>query len=267
MSLPLPCYPAMTLLEGFQRQFLDQFCSFQPVGEDPPPLAFQHDLPDTLMRALTELYSGCQALLGDSFFDDLCSHYLRSYPPSIQRLDSFGDHMAQFMASFVPARHTTQLPALARLEWAIFQACRATPYAAFDFDGFKAARWQQPERIRLQLAPGLNLLQAEYAVDLLWQHHHQQLGAAGLKFLDHGAVRLVVLACEGQLQIERLNEGSWHSLLQLLRDPQLSSFDRALSEYGSDQLDWAVQRGWIAGFSVVAEAVVAEGGTEKQQAG
>lgn len=263
MSLPLPCYPAMALLAGFQQQFQAQICSFQPVGEDQPPLAFQHDLPETLVCALSELYSGCRALLGDAFFDDLCSHYLRCYPPSIQRLDCFGDHMAQFMSSFVPARHTAQLPALARLEWGIFQACQAVPGTPFDDDGFAAARWQRPESINLQLAPGLSLLQAEYAVDLLWQHHRQNLGAAGLKFLDHGPVRLVVLVHDGKLQVERLNDAGWHSLLQLLRDPQLSSFERELADSSSNLLEWAVQRGWIAGFSVAAALSQAD----KQQVG
>lgn len=267
MSLPLPCYPAMTLLAGFQQKFLDQFCNFQPADEDPPPLAFQHDLPDTLMRALTELYSGCRALLGDVFFDDLCSHYLRCYPPAIQRLDCFGDHMAQFMSSFAPARHTAQLPALARLEWAVFQACQARPGSAFDREGFAAARWQRPESVNLQLAPGLGLLQAEYAVDLLWQHHRQNLGAAGLKFLDHGAVRLVVLVHEGKLQVERLNEGGWHSLLQLLRNPRLSSFEQALAEHSAELLEWAVQRGWVAGFSVAVSMPELAGVVGKQQVG
>jgi|GEM_PF-3061528 len=267
MSLPLPCYPAMALLAGFQQQFLDQFCSFQPVGEDPPPLAFQHDLSDTLMRGLAELYSGCRALLGEAFFADLCSHYIRYYPPAIQRLDCYGDHMAQFMGSFAPARHTAQLPALARLEWAIFQSCQATPGAPFDYDGFSIARWQQPESINLQLAPGLSLLQAEYAVDLLWQHHRQNLGAAGLKFMDHGPVRLVVLVHEGKLQVERLNEGGWRSLMQLLRDPQLSGFEQKLSDSHGDLLWWAVQRGWISGFSVATALPKVAAVVKKQQVG
>ena len=226
MSYPVPVYPAMSLLAGFQKKFTDQLAG---RGE-PDPLAFGCDLHDTLITALGEIYRGCRAQLGELCFTELADQYLRRYPPAIQRLDRFADQMAQFVAVFTPVRHMEQLPALARLEWAIFRAALAGSAKAFDQQGFAQQRSTSTASVSLQLAPGLGLLQAEYAVDLLWQHHLQQLGVAGRKYLDHGGVRLVVLVHEKRLRIERLNSDSWRCLHQLLKDGSLSALASVLGQ-------------------------------------
>ncbi|MCV6606184.1 MAG: DNA-binding domain-containing protein, partial [Porticoccaceae bacterium] len=213
-------------------------------GEE--PLSFHHNLQQTLMQGLAEVYAGCRALLGDEFFEDLANLYLKAYPPAVQRLAAFGDQLPRFVATFVPAMHLTQLPALARLEWAVFQASIAARVAPLTAQGWhKAQPIDAAQPLSLTLMPGLALVEADYAVDLLWQHHQQNLGAAGLKYLDHGAVRLVVVRCENQLKIERLNEDGWSCLLQLTRDNRLDRLQAVLKERTDTQLSWALERGWL----------------------
>jgi len=261
MSFVPPRYNAMKLLAGFQHQFLDQFYGFQPdsANSDTMPLAFSYDLQTTLVKALAELYACCHSLSGNACFEDLTDQYIRRFPPAIQRLERYGDQMGRFVARFVPISHLTQLPAMARLEWAIYQACTAEPSEPFDYDGFSEARWRCPDNIHLQLAPGLALLEADYAVDLLWQQYQQLPGSQSLKYLDHGAVRLVVVLHEGRLQIERLSTESWQFLLQLNGDGRLKTLEQALSGCWADQLDWALQRGWIGGFSLKPQLAGAVG--------
>ncbi|MCV6589660.1 MAG: DNA-binding domain-containing protein [Marinobacterium sp.] len=238
MSYPLPAFPAMNLLTGFQQQFVTQLTE-DSVEE--PPLSFQHNLQQTLVRGLAEVYCGCRALLGDEFFEDLANLYLKAHPPAVQRLASFGDQLPDFVQSFVPALHLTQLPALARLEWAVFQASnvvRVEPLA-------KLPAALDDERLSLTLMPGLTLVEANYAVDLLWQHHQQNLGAAGLKYLDHDAVRLVVVRGGSQLKMERLNDDGWRCLQQLTQDGRVAELHKLLQGATHRHLSWALERGWL----------------------
>lgn len=247
MSFPIPMYPAMQLLKGFQQQFLHHIEAGGPEADNEPPLDFHHNLQQTLVQALCEIYSASRALLGDAFFVNLVSHYLRRFPPSIHRLDCFGSQMPTFVGSFTPARHQVQLPELVRLEWAVFEACQAESEDCFNHSGFAEACWRQPGTIRLHLAPGLTLLQASYAVDLLWQHHKQRLGAAGLKYLDHGDVRLAILVREGRLRVERLNLGCWVLLQQIRQDGRYSLLT---GERDEAHLEWTLARGWVSRYSL-----------------
>lgn len=249
MSRSVSVYPAMALLNSFQRQFLTLLDKPDPAGSE--PLSFRHNLQQTLMQALNEIYGACRSLLGDDLFEDLVNQYLRSFPPSIHRLDSFPAQLSAFVSGFAPVLHITQLEALARLEWAIYQASICAVDSRFDQVEFQQLRQQQPEQLRLHCATGLALVQADYAVDLLWQHHQQALGAAGLRYLDHGEVKLVVSVRDGKLQVERVNAEGW-ALLQQLQ--QQGRYQQLSPELRQAPLQWAIERGWISHFSLQHDA-------------
>jgi len=242
-------------LARFQTGFLRQLYG-QPGQMELTPAAdtveaglnaYRGSLYGGLSQALQQIYPVCRAFVGETFFDAMAERYISRYPSRVDRLDDYGESFAEFLACFEPVQTLPQLPALARLEWAWHRAFHSADTEPFDFARFGEACQQNSAAIHFRLAPELTLLSEDYAVDLLWQWHHN--GAEGdLPELESGPVQLVVFRPGGEVHIERLDLSSWQLLQQLQQDSSLNGLCELLGDTLSVLLPLAVERGWIRGF-------------------
>ncbi len=129
---------------------------------------YRGNLHDTLAGA----YPVIEQLVGKDFFRLLTRKFIEQHLSRGGNLHHYGAEMADFIASFEPARELVYLPEVAALEW----ACHCA-YFAVDADTLNMARLAQvaPEHypdLILHIHPSCHLLHSRYPVAAIW-HAHQ----------------------------------------------------------------------------------------------
>lgn len=152
---------------------------------------YRSSLLANLTQALADTYPVIDKLVGRDFFEATAKVYLRRYPSHHGDIHAFGGDFALFMEQFEPARALAYLPDVARLEWLAHQAFHAADQEALDIDALAALPQTHLAALRLDLHPGLHLMQSVYPVHRIWQAN-QAGGLATSIHLDEGGVELAV---------------------------------------------------------------------------
>ncbi len=122
-----------------------------------------------LLDALKEDYRAVLATVGDASFRNLITDYLLHHPPSHPSLRYAGKHLPPFLRSHPLAQAQPFLPNLAAFEWALVDAFDAPNADCITRDTLAAVAPGAWPKLRLQLAPSLQLLELDFAVGESWQ--------------------------------------------------------------------------------------------------
>jgi len=86
---------------------------------------YRNNIVGSLTDALLATYPLVTNLTGEEFATAMLRSYVLLYPPETASLSDYGDKVAAFIAGFTPASTLPYLPDIARMEWAMNQACYA----------------------------------------------------------------------------------------------------------------------------------------------
>ena len=170
-------------------------------------------------NALSATYPVVRRLVGTPFFRAAVDVYVRAHPSRCGDLNVYGGAFGAFLAHYAPAVDLAYLPDVARLEWAIDEAQRATDTARAP-DLVLAALSRAPaERLpglRLRLAPSCRLVGSDYPVLRIWKVNQPDHDGGERVGLDESADRLLVRRDAHGATLERLSadEFAWLSALQ-----------------------------------------------------
>jgi hypothetical protein len=161
-------------------------------------------------RALAAAYPVIAELLGAESFALLARHHWRVQPPTCGDIAEWGAGLPAFVADQEQLAVEPYLPDVARLEWAVHQAERATD-AQPPVDIVLLAQGE-PEGLQLQLQPGSAVIDSAYPVVSIWQAHRSQ---APDRF---GPVHEALAAGRGESALVR--RAGWKAAVLMLTAPE-----------------------------------------------
>jgi hypothetical protein len=122
-------------------------------------------------KALAAAYPVIEQIVGAEFFFGLARAHRLECPSTSGNLYDFGEHFADFLARFGPAREFPYLADLARVEWAVHRAALAADGGRIDMRRLAALSAAQQQRLRWRVAPGTAIVASGYPVVRLWALH------------------------------------------------------------------------------------------------
>ena len=214
------------LFRRFATSLLDE------TGADPRIEVYRNTVLGNYRNALAATYRVVRELTGAPFFDTAVDAFVRAHPSTGGDLNVYGGTFPDFLASYPPAAGLAYLPDVARLEWALDEASRAsdpsgTPQATIA--ALAAVAGDEVARQRFVLDPSCRLLHSPYPVFRIWQLHQPNCANGEIDWSAGGDDLLV--RREGPTPtIERLAAGDYAWLSALAAGADLAgALDAALA--------------------------------------
>lgn len=129
---------------------------------------YRGNLHDTLAGA----YPVIEQLVGKDFFRYMTRYYIGQYSSRSGNLHHYGLEMANFVASFEPAKGLPYLHDVAALEWACHRAYFADNDAMLDIEKLALIRPDQYSDLVLYTRQSCCLVHSRYPIAAIW-HAHQ----------------------------------------------------------------------------------------------
>ncbi len=120
-----------------------------------------------LLEVLQDHYAQTHAYLGDELFDAEALAYIEAHPPEADNLRHYGAHWADWLAHRYP--QDLDMADLARLEWALREAFDAADAPVLTWPDLATLTPEAWQTLRLDLAPGTQVLRLSHNVVPLWQ--------------------------------------------------------------------------------------------------
>lgn len=157
---------------------------------------YRHHVFASLTEALEATYPVVVRLVDRRFFAYAADQFIRRHPPAGPCLFEYGESLADFLATFLPARHLTYLPDVARLEWALNRALHAEDAVTLDPRWLAALPPEEVGRVRLRLHPSVSLLESPWPIDRIWRANQPGADPDATVSLDQGGACLEVYRLE-----------------------------------------------------------------------
>ncbi|GLQ30024.1 HvfC/BufC N-terminal domain-containing protein [Litoribrevibacter albus] len=210
-----------------------------------------------ITEALTSIYPVCVKLVGETYFTHMVAGYLTQYASGSPDLGDYGEHLAQYIADFTPAKELFYMPDVAQLEWhwhKAFNAEESGNAQAIQFTVAELANLSEEQQpfIQFCLSPSASLMSSAYPVHKIWQVNQDDYQGDQMVNLDDGGVRLVIWRSPDYgMRIDVLND-SEHEFLSALYHQQAFG-DVAQLPCATDineLLPKFIQMGLIVGFNL-----------------
>jgi Putative DNA-binding domain len=133
---------------------------------------YRNNYRGNLHDALAGAYPVIEQIVGKDFFRLVTRHYIGAHASHSGNLHRYGAEMADFLATFEPARGLCYLPDVAALEWACHCAYFADDAAALDLGRLAQIPAEQYPDLRLRTHPACRVLHSDYPIAAIW-HAHQ----------------------------------------------------------------------------------------------
>lgn len=163
----------------------------------PPPgqrlAIYRNSVFENAAAALRSAYPVIRRLVGDPFFDFTAREYVRHEPSVSGDIDELGRSFAGFVAAFPEAAGLPYLPDVARLEWAVHEACRAAGSRSLPAVAPGVVTEAEAAHMRFQMHPAARLVASPYPLLRIWEANQPDHDGAEEVGLSEGGVRLLVL--------------------------------------------------------------------------
>lgn len=133
---------------------------------------YRNNYRGNLHDALAGAYPVIKQLVGDDFFRFLAKRYIEQHPSRSANLHHFGSELADFIATFEPAKELVYLPEVAALEWACHVAYFVEDETTLDINKLAQITPEQYSELVLHTHPSCNIVRSRYPVASIW-HAHQ----------------------------------------------------------------------------------------------
>jgi len=206
-------------------------------------------------NALAATHPVVKRLTGEPFFNAAVDEFVAAHPPVSGDLNIYGGHLAGFLEHYAPAAKLPYLPDVARLEWAIDDANRATDVPRVPDAVLAALSIVAPERmpnVLLVLDVSCRLVASEFPILRIWRANQPDRSGAERVELDEGGILLLVRRDADGVALESLSAGEHAWLAALARGSTLgAAIGAALAAESAFDLGAAL-RAHIAAGTVAA---------------
>ena len=175
-------------------------------------------------KALAASYPVVKRLIGSAFFDDAVDAFVAAHPSRSGDLNVYGDTFGHFLDAYPPASDLPYLGDVARLEWAIDEAQRASDASCVPDCVLAALAAVSPERlpvVHLRIEPSCRFVASRFPILRIWQTNQPSYSGDDRVMLDEGADALLARRSADGVSIERLAAGHYRWLAALRGDATL----------------------------------------------
>ena len=189
---------------------------------------YRNNIRSSLSTALAETFPVCTELVGEDFFKFTANEYFNAHPPSSPLISNYGLIFPAFLEGFDPAKSVPYLSDMAQLELAWLRAYRAQNATPLTIEQIMEKAGDDPSQLCLKLHPSLQLLQSNYPVASLWQHHKEQ--SPGAAFTKTNAEQVLIIRPHLDVLVHNLSPGLF---LMIQKLSEHRSIGEALEEAAS----------------------------------
>lgn len=217
---------------------------------------YQSSITGALQKALKEIYPVCRKLVGEDFFIGMINPYIEHYSSQAPDLASYGEHLADFIATFPPAMSLPYLADVARLEWAWHSLFTARASRGVAFDQLAAQSETQGERIIFLMPPKSSLLTSPYPIHRIWEvNQDDYTNEQAIVLPDNARFYYLVWRKELGMRIDLLERETWQILTWMQAKVPWGEICEKVSQTlpQVDLESWlpqSVSTGWIAEFEI-----------------
>jgi len=246
------------LQESFIQQLThsqesEDFLSYlKPCGnltEDQQLAIYQNNVRGALQSSLAQVYPVCFNILGENYFRQLATVYIKQYPSRQCDLNLYGEFFSEYLA--IQSQQRAELIGfpylgdLAKLEWLYQLVYFAKDETVFDFSAFAQLTERQQAQSYFQLIPALKFICSDFPIQSIWQANQGTLDAS--RVIESKPEKMCILRKSNQLEVLTVDE----KMYQLLR---LIDEQRTLDELSilgcSDDMTQLIKQGWVDRFAV-----------------
>lgn len=206
----------------------------------------------TLIDSLEKTFPICKSLVGEDFFNQMCTVFIQQYPPKTPYFIHYGIDFIKFIANFKPTQSLFYLTEMADFEWTRHQVWHAKLTPSVDFSALAKLSAIEQQSLQFILAPSVQLKNYQYAVEQIWFAHqaHSEIQFQEID-LNQGFQAIFWRNSEKvQIKTFDLDRTSVKLFLDAIdkksRLPELTAqFMEKLPEY----LSLSIEKGWIEGWN------------------
>ncbi len=215
-------------------------------------------------RALAAAYPTVCALVGAADFEQLARELWAAQPPTCGDLAQWGEALGAALDAHPALADWPYLGDCARLDWAVHQCERAAD-ASFDAASLARLGDTDPQRLHLQLRPGLAVLVSRWPVVTIHEAHREAAAPGALSAardaLQAGVAESALVCRSGwRAQVHRIDAATVNWTRRLLAGDALAEALDAVSEPSNahpfDLTGWlttALAAGWLKGIAVAGD--------------
>jgi hypothetical protein len=160
-------------------------------------------------QTLRIVYPVIERLVGARFFERAADRYMRVHPSAGGDLNRFGEHFADFLDTWPPARELSYLADVARLEWLVEESFHAADRDSLRAEGLAAVPPDRQNLLTFELHPACRLLVSAYPIHCIWQVNQPDAPGDATVDLAQGGVFLLVRRRGHEVAIETLDHGGF----------------------------------------------------------
>lgn len=218
----------------------------------------------SLSDTLAAIYPVTCSLVGDTFFQAMCQHYIQQTPSLSPDLDEYGVDFDRFIAGFKATQSLVYLADMACLEWAWHRAFYTSHDQHKNIHSLLSLPPGSLPQARLHLAPGSYLIRSNYPIFKIWRaHQHNCANDAGNISLADGADHLLIWRDALNMRMDVLDATVWDFLQLSEQSDCLATLQRRYSKIYDEMtfvnaLNRAIESGYFYYFEPPAKADTAK---------
>jgi hypothetical protein len=169
-------------------------------------------------KALSASYPVVKRLIGAPLFHAAVEAFAHVHPSRSGDLNIYGESLGEFLATYPPVADLPYLADVARLEWAIDEAHRASEATCAPESVLAALAVASPDRLpalRLRLEPSCRLVASPSPILRIWQTNQPGYSGDDRVMLDEGGDALLIRRGDNGVSLERLAAGDHAWLVAL----------------------------------------------------
>ncbi len=249
-------------LKLFQESFIQQVSSssfaddflkyLEPCGDllpDQQLAIYQNNVHSALQKSLAQIYPVCKKILGEKYFKQLASFYIKNYPSTNSDLNVYGDHFSDFIGMQNQLREELKdfpyLSDLVKLEWFYHQIYYTTQISVFDFLAYSQLSEQQQAQSVFQLVPCFRFMNSDYPVISIWQLNQDELNTQ--QTVNSKPEKYCIFRNNNQIELIPIDTTMYTLLSNIKGGKTLAELVQMDID---DDLPKLIKQGWIGGFKV-----------------
>ena len=165
---------------------------------------YRHHFITSLTEGLRATYPVVHRLVGAGFFRYAAHEFITTRPPAGPCLAEYGEGFGEFLDVFPPCNTLAYLGDVARLEWAIDRAGRATDTVPLTVVALRSLDSPDLERLTARFDPSLALLSSAWPIDTIWRANQPDADPTAVVDAADGPVALEIRRLGDDVVFRRL---------------------------------------------------------------
>lgn len=193
---------------------------------------YRHNVQQTLLNLLAEIYPLISKLVGNDYFVMLAKEYTELYPSRTGNLHEYGHYFNDFIADHASLKHLPYLSEVAYFEWTCHNLFFTADAPTLDLTTLRQVTEDQYQNLHVCLNPALALIKFYYPIldiiELCQTNHNKEVN------LNKGDTFLLMLRSENKIKLQALPQADFYFLCQLQDGATLGTALATAQTYSED---------------------------------